>query len=235
MAGTDDMRGITEQVREIEFRIDDLSGRAQEGKGLAPAELQNVVTDLATSLEELHVMQEELTAQSELLTVAQTQKDEERQRFQKLFQLAPESLIVTDKQGTISNVNHAAERLFGKPAKWLAEKPITLLLDSGNRKTIWQLLDDLRRTGENQETTGDFTFDKSTVTSCHIKIAPIRKEDEGNGLQVLWLLRDITREKEAEEVLQSAREDLERQVAERTQELKQANKSLRRQIEEQKR
>jgi PAS domain-containing protein len=75
--------------------------------------------ELSVASEELNVAQEELIQQHEEL-VQQNQElvavreavEAERQRYQELFELAPDGYLVTDVNGNIQQANRAAAKMF---------------------------------------------------------------------------------------------------------------------------
>ncbi len=79
-----------------------------DSAGGAPAE---TLEDLKVALEELRVAQEELRHQNDKLASAHLQLDRERQRYQELFEFAPNPYLVTDHLGIVrpgQSVRHAA-------------------------------------------------------------------------------------------------------------------------------
>jgi len=110
-------------------QIEILAGRVstlQKNTNAAP-ELQNyslVLGELETALEELQVAGEELLGQNEELAIAREKVDAERQRYQDLFEFAPDGYLVTDPNGKIQEANRAA----------------TVLLNTGQRFLVGRLL-----------------------------------------------------------------------------------------------
>src|SRR5215813_8870091 len=77
-----------------------------------PAILQEALEVLQTSMEELHVVAEELQQQHEVTAVAQQATAAMHQRYQALFDFAPDGYLVTDSQGIIQEANRTAAVLF---------------------------------------------------------------------------------------------------------------------------
>jgi hypothetical protein len=55
-------------------------------------------------------------------------------RFQNLFESAPEALVITDRRGAITLVNHQAERMFGWTRQELLDQPLEMLLPQPKRE-----------------------------------------------------------------------------------------------------
>ena len=78
-----------------------------------------LLKELAEALEELRVAGEELQAQNEELGATRVAVEGERQRYQELFEWAPDAYLVTDRYGRILDANGAATELFGIPSRFL--------------------------------------------------------------------------------------------------------------------
>lgn len=81
----------------------------------------NHMEALRVALEELHAAEEELRQQNEELVAARQMAETERQRYQELFEFAPDGYVVTDVYGTVRQANRAAGRLLTSGEFALAE------------------------------------------------------------------------------------------------------------------
>src|SRR5262249_46724871 len=86
--------------------------------------LPELLEDLHTALEELHVAEEEQYQQNEALAAARLTAEAERQRYQELFDFAPDGYLVTDPEGIIQEANRAAAVLLGVPQPRLLDRPL---------------------------------------------------------------------------------------------------------------
>ena len=77
--------------------------------------LSEVFQDLQITLEELQVADEELRQQNEELAMARQIAEVERQRYQELFDFAPDAYLVTDTALIVQAANHAAATLLAVP------------------------------------------------------------------------------------------------------------------------
>src|SRR5512140_2217887 len=111
-------RKIENTYEKIEVLLQRMSSSG-ENASIATEALE----ELSATLEELHVASEELSRQNSELATAQLAAQAERQRYQDLFDFAPDGYLVTDTNGVIREANKAAaellhvtqERLVGKP------------------------------------------------------------------------------------------------------------------------
>src|SRR5262245_24639501 len=111
-----------EQIEAIYQRLHGLDQEVAAGNSEVQR-LQTLEAQRATALEELHVVLEELHLQNKELAAAREAVEEERRRYQELFDCAPDGYLVTDRNGIIREANHAAARLLNVPQPALVGKP----------------------------------------------------------------------------------------------------------------
>ena len=92
------------------------------------------LVELSIALEELQVAEEELRQQNEELLAARQMAEMERQRYQDLFDFAPDGYLVTDPQGVIREANRVAAILFQVPQGFLIGKPLLLFVAPEDRR-----------------------------------------------------------------------------------------------------
>jgi PAS domain S-box-containing protein len=95
-----------------------------------------VAAILASSLEELRVIEEELDEQSAALAERQHEVENRLDYERRLFDLAPAALLVTDMVGAISDANRAARTLLGSEDWQLERKPIVTFVGETDRKSF---------------------------------------------------------------------------------------------------
>ena len=188
--------------------------------------------ELSTTLEELHVASDEQSRQNMELEAAHLAAQAERQRYQDLFDFAPDGYLVTDTNGVIREANRAAADLLHMSQERLVGKPLAVYVAEAERKAFRDILSTLLKraiTGANEweiglrPRTGKELRASITVTP----VVPISttQQPAGNeatdGVGLRWSLRDITEIKRAEE-----RERLLEESHQATQEAVQANQLL---------
>lgn len=99
---------------------DELERRVQE----RTADLEQTNQELQITLEELQVAEEEVRQQNEELAAAREALELERQRYQDLFEQAPDGYLVTDSWGKIQAANRAAAALLRVEQDNLVGKPL---------------------------------------------------------------------------------------------------------------
>ncbi len=180
----------------------------------------------AEALEELAVAMEELSQQNEELCGAQQELEIERQRYQELFEFAPDGYLVTDIHGIIREANQAATTLLHVPQDSLIGKPLSVFVAEGDHRALRTLLLHLqaRRHG-GQELEMHVQPRKGGSFPAAFTMAPVCNL-QGDVASVRWLLRNITARKQLEQELRTLNAELEHRVQTRTRELSDANQAL---------
>ena len=147
--------------------------------------------------------------------------------LRRLLDAVPAALIATDVSGTIIYWNSFAERLYGWSAKDVLGRNILEITvpDEWEKEgaEIMALL------GQGKSWSGEFKVKRKdgTIFCASVTDSPIF-DDHGTLLAIIGMSHDLSSHKQAEEIYEQARKDLEMQVAQRAQELAEANRHLRR-------
>jgi PAS domain S-box-containing protein len=195
--------------------------------------LPELLEDLQTALEELHVAEEEQYQQNEALAAARLAAEAERQRYQDLFDFAPDGYLVTDPDGSIQEANRAATILLGVPQPQLLGKPLTGFIAEEERQAFNAFLPQLQQLECRQDWEIRLQPWAGATFPAELTVATIRTPQGVVGLR--WILRDISLRKQAEEALKQAHSTLERRVEERTAQLQRMNAQLHGEIVERQR
>jgi PAS domain-containing protein len=98
--------------------------------------------------EELATTPEELQTIHESLGMAHWAIAREHQRYQHLFDFAPDSYVVTDSRGMIRQANRAAATLFNIEPHQLVRMPLAVFVAADDRRRFLTQLGQLRRNGD---------------------------------------------------------------------------------------
>ncbi|MEA5507039.1 PAS domain S-box protein [Halotia wernerae UHCC 0503] len=188
------------------------------------AEVMQVNQELQQTFEELQVVEEELASTRQVLEL-------ERQRYQDLFEFAPDGYLVTDVHGVIQEANNAAATLLCVRQDHLIGKPLVLFVAEQDRH---QFINQLRNFPDRQEGEIDLKPRDGKSFAARFKVASVYNS-QGQLVSWRWLLSDISQRKQAEEALRQASEELEQRVIERTAELVFANQLLQQEISDRRR
>ncbi|MBI1923429.1 PAS domain S-box protein [Candidatus Poribacteria bacterium] len=205
------------QIEVMKQRVDELRRCAAE----VPAPLEDVLTEafeeLLNALEELHVAEEELREQNDELVVTRQAAEVERQRYQELFEFAPDGYLVTDTDGIIQEANRTAAILFNSHQDFLVGKPLIVFVVKEDRKAFHTQLTQLQ--------TLHFALNPDAIEGASllrlqrlrgwevrlqprdsspfpaaISVGDVRNP-QGGLVALRWLIRDITERVQAEQRL----------------------------------
>jgi PAS domain S-box-containing protein len=177
---------------------------------------------LRNTLGQLRAVEAELRRQNEELLDARSTIDDQRKRYQELFEFAPDAYLVTDLDGAILEANRAAGEMMGVAVPFLVQKPLVVFLRLQDRQQFRNILKRIVHEG----TVKDWRIDMRDRTGSvrHVS-ATVALADPGPQAQMSlrWLLRDISDRVRWEDEIRELNDSLEQRVRERTAELEEAN------------
>ncbi|MBD2740083.1 ATP-binding protein [Coleofasciculus sp. FACHB-1120] len=189
---------FSQKVQTARQRAAALEQRIVDSPKQDPELLAVSLEELKTALEELHVAEEELRQQNESLLAARSALESERQRYQDLFDLAPDGYLVTDGAGMIREANQAAAQLLGVAHTYLVGKPLIIFVPEDTRRAFRSQLTHLPKLGLLQEWEVRLKSRQGNLFDAALTVASVR-DKPGQGSSLRWMLRDITARKQAEE------------------------------------
>lgn len=163
-----------------------------------PSLLTLALDDLSLVLEELRTAHEDLMAQNQALAGYRQQIETERQRYQDLFNLAPDGYLVSDENGIIQAGNVAIAALLRCPQAALVGKPMMLFLASKHRRALYAKLEQINRAPQpvsTQPWETKLLRREGQPIDVSMTLSTSR---EGESVRLLWLVRDITEKKRVE-------------------------------------
>jgi len=165
--------------------------------------LAEVFQDLSITLEELQVADEELRQQNEELALSRQLAERERQRYQELFDFAPDAYLVTNMAALIQEANHAAATLLAVAKQRLRGKPLILFVESAEQQAFYEHLRSLSQTGEvsNWEMCVRPRHGPPLYVAVSLSVAHY---GQGHPVPLRWLLRDISERRAAQQQAQQA-------------------------------
>ncbi len=182
---------VLERTQELNIANEQLRGKINEH--------QQSQTELESTVQELQVIEEELRNNNELLVEAQKVLDLERQRYQDLFDFAPDGYLVTDGNGLILEANQFASQLLEIPHHSLIGKPLLVFISSSDHTSFHQLLALFRRQHNVQSQELRLLPRQGGEISVAVTISTAKDPTEKDTLR--WTLRDITERKKNEEII----------------------------------
>jgi signal transduction histidine kinase len=160
--------------------------------------------DLRTALDEVRVVQEELSHQNHNLVATQQLLEIELQYYHDLFEFAPEGYIVTDPQGIIKEANQTAASLLNVSQEFIVGKPLITFITDCGQDTFRSKLFHLRHQPWKQDFAvrlqpeSNIPFDTTlTVTAVH--------DGEGKLSHLRWMLHDTALNKRTANLIHKIR------------------------------
>jgi PAS domain S-box-containing protein len=139
---------FTKQVEGINIRLEDLYKGVNANLPISLEIMPTVFKELGVVSEELQVALEELQQQNEELRLTQIALEVQKQRYQELFEFAPNAYLVTDEQGTIQEANCTAANIFNVSQRFLIGKPLVLFIAEEKRQAFHVKLTELQQSKE---------------------------------------------------------------------------------------
>jgi PAS domain S-box-containing protein len=176
--------------------------------------------ELAVALEELSVAQEELLQQNQELQSARNQIEAQRQRYQDLFNLAPDAYLVTDGAGIIRSANRAASNLLAVPQANLHGKPMANFIPIKERSIFRTQLNQLHELENLPEWELQMLPRTGEPVETAVTVSVLSSGNNGHR-EWLWLIRDISERRRTEaavkklEMTEAANRILEGELRER--------------------
>jgi PAS domain S-box-containing protein len=181
------MMGIEPYTR-IRERIDEYHRKSRQPDAGLQQLFDKMLNEISTVIEELEVAEEELRQQNDELETTQEEISREKQRYQELFELAPDAHLVTDPTGKIREANRAALRMFNHGKGYLVGKPIVAYVSMKDRRKLRNML---VRVTEPVELELHLVPSKAQELVVSVKINPDLNQN-GKVRGIRWVIRDIT-------------------------------------------
>ncbi|MDQ6770470.1 MAG: ATP-binding protein [Gemmatimonadota bacterium] len=149
--------------------------------------------------------------------------DRERQKYFELFELGPDACFLTDSQGIIHEANAAASQLLGVPSQFLTGKLLPSFFEEKARKAYRHQLDQLCGSERSDDWEIRLRSRRGALTDASVSIGRMAGRDKSvSGYR--WVVRDISKRKQAESSVRELNRDLELRVTSRTNQLAAANR-----------
>ena len=122
---------LADTVREVAAEL----AAIRSSFGSDPTSTVGLSDRLEVAGEELHVLEEEVSAQLAELERAVVVRGEERLLTRRLLATLPVPLIATNTDGAVLEANSAAVGLLGVSARTVERKPLFVYVDAASRRT----------------------------------------------------------------------------------------------------
>lgn len=208
---------ISQQVDDLLKRLDILQTQVSI-LPLRPELFSAAIEELQVTSEELQAAQEELLQQNGELIAARGIIEAQRQRYQELFDFAPDGYLVTDPEGVILEANHAAQAMLNIRQEFLTGKPLLLFIAEECRHAFHSQITRLHQTVSHLAPLDQQPIQFNRFPQeWELRLKPWANQSsdplqpfeaaltvvaiwdrQTQRLSLRWLLRDITERKQAE-------------------------------------
>ncbi|MEH1865804.1 MAG: ATP-binding protein [Nostoc sp.] len=152
---------------------------------------------------ELQIALEEMRIASEELQATRIAVEKERQRYQELFDCAPDGYLVTDTYGTILEANQTATILLNISQRFLIRKPLLSFIGQSDHQAFFYYLTQLQHLDRGGEWEVCLQPREKVCFDVALTVVTVRNE-VGKPVALRWLMRDISKRRR----LESEREQL---------------------------
>ena len=192
-------------------RIDDMRHRVHdiEGREGVP---DSAVRELLLAVEELRVAEEELRQQNEAMEAAQHQLEDERRRYQHLFQYAPDAYLLTDLNGIVREANLSAARLLNTRPRFLPGKAVVSFVALEDRPRIRVELDRWRSEPTPKILEVRLQPRNGEPFDAAIALSVARGGPHETAIGFRWLVRDISAQRQLTDELRLREESARREA-----------------------
>ncbi|MDZ7956253.1 ATP-binding protein [Nostoc sp. DedQUE09] len=149
------------------------------------------------AFEELQITLEELKVASEELQATRIVVEKERQRYQELFDFAPDGYLVTDTFGTILEANRAASKHLNISQRFLIGKPLLTFIAQSDHQAFFNYLTQLQQIDRGGEWEVCLQPREKICFDVALTVVTVRNE-KGKPVALRWLMRDISQRKHLE-------------------------------------
>lgn len=195
-----EFNSFAQQIETMYERVTKLCQDANTSSVLPVNLLPTAFKELGIASEELQVAHEELLLQNEELALAQVAVEVERQRYQELFENAPDGYLVTNGEGVIRQVNRTAATQLNVLPLHLMGKPLITFIVQEDRRRFRNELFQLSQQDRTKELIISIQPNKGEPFEAALTVTTVRNSST-KPIALRWLLRDITARRQAEKIL----------------------------------
>jgi PAS domain S-box-containing protein len=191
----------------------------------SPDQVTAALEELQFAFEALSLADEELRQQNKELVRARAALEREHQRYLDLFEAAPDSYLVTDSSGVISNANVATGHMFGVAPKFLIGNSLSMFVAREGLADFSSRLNRLAHVSSDHSEAFELAMQQRGGALFYVAVSiAVVPDATGDSNALRWLVRDVTEHKRIDEEMRNANMELERRVAERTADLEATNR-----------
>jgi PAS domain S-box-containing protein len=200
-----------EQPAELADRASEFVAESLAAYEMALRGFSEANASLRSKIEQVQAGERELHRQNQQLIEAERSVKAERQRYQELFDFAPDAYLVTNLAGMIQEANGTAAELLQTPQDLLVDQSFLSFVAQSQREPFSSWLAKLQGGGAERVMEWEVTIQRRDGSAIPVSLRVGVFDEPATALSGLrWLLRDITGRKrlEAEQTQLQVREHL---------------------------
>lgn len=196
----DSLSSLSQQVEIMYGRLSELY-RNVSSPAVSSKLLPVALKELGIASEKLQVAMRELARQNEQLMSAHAQIETERQRYQHLFEFAPDSYLITDSAGNIREVNRAAAALLNVQPSQLIDRTLLSLIAFEDRSRFQAKLAQLAQCSR-IELCLRLQRHQAEVFHAELTVDALQSQEDEAVLR--WVIYDVTERRRAAAALEKS-------------------------------
>lgn len=183
---------------------------------------------IKTASSELSLRMEQLQRENASLTATIERLRESEEKFKTIFENANDEIVYLDADGTIVDINHKVEDIFGYSREESVGKNVSefQILSADEWGKYLEQIHDLTRGIATQVQTAEIKATTTSGDKVYIEVNPRVIKRDGEIIGILAIIRDISERKRQEELLRKHTEQLDRLLTERTTNLEELNAAI---------
>lgn len=185
-----------------------------------------------TSQDEIGKLTNAINEMSNKLNKSIGEREQSEERYQRLIEFADVGIIAAEKN-IIIQVNRKAAEIYGYSKEELIGQPPSILTTEQHSNNHKKMLEEISQFGKARKTVFEENGIKKDGSIFPIEVSYSLSDLENKeDCSIIAIMRDITDRITYQEALETAYDEMELRVQERTAELKQSNEQLQREIKE---
>lgn len=190
-----------QSTQALQSRLADLYQTASVLPWIPPELLPQAFKELYSTSKMVQLAAQELYQHHEELIKTRNWLEAEHQRYQDLFEFAPESYLVTNREGIIQEANLAAAQLLNVSRQLLLGQPIVNFVRLEEREPFSSEISQLYHSDGVRELVVQLQRNQSESFDAAVTVGVVRNQ-QGKANSLGWLLRNINeREKKNTELI----------------------------------
>lgn len=180
-----------QRAESLHSRLADLYQTASVLPWIPPDLLPQAFKELYSTSRMVQLAAEELYQQNEELIQTRNLLEAERQRYQDLFEFAPDGYLVTNTEGIIQEANRAAAKLLNASKPLLVGKPMINFIPQAERRRFRTEFIQLSQSDIVREILAPIQQRHGDFFDAGFTVAVVRNQ-HGKPAALCWLLRNIS-------------------------------------------